>query len=215
VLLPTFFITILVLVKNSYEATVQNEGVKIPGGGVIYPGDPFVPQPEHAFQPMTFQDTVTALRARKLCKWVVEDNPNNQTGHFEITGIHNRSQNWQIPYLRCDSRQCRYVGQDAAPFCEVSLLALAGSDRDGARRADAFRQWLRQRYPALREDTAGGETTTPAAKMLRLFDPDPEDEYNNEYSNETTSIQRLRTFPGLRENPGNTQNIHGRRLSRQ
>jgi ABC-type multidrug transport system ATPase subunit len=150
----------LVLVKNSYESTVQ-QGVAIPGSDrILKPGDAFVPQPEHAFQPLTFQDTVTALRARKVCKWQ-ESNAGGE-GHFEITGIDRRSKNWQIPYLRCDARKCTEVGQDATSFCQVSVLAVAGKNRDGAVRAAAFRDWVLQRYPAL--------LTSNATMILRYFD---------------------------------------------
>jgi ATP-binding cassette, subfamily A (ABC1), member 3 len=150
----------LVLVKNSYEETIQ-AGVKVPGSDLILkPGDAFVPQPEHAYQPLTFRDTVTALRARKVCKW--KETNETDGGHFEITGIDRRSKNWQIPYLRCDSRKCTQVGQEASSFCEVSVLALAGKNREGAVRAAAFRDWVLQRYPAL--------VTSNATMILRYFD---------------------------------------------
>jgi hypothetical protein len=141
----------LVFVKNSYDSSVIL-GVKIPGGGFLRAGDTFTPDPIHTYQPMTFQDTVTALQAKKVCKWVPDTNITDEDGddsHFEITGIADRSRNWQIPYLKCNSRLCTEIGQDATTFCEVSVLAIAGSNVEGSIRAATFRDWIVQRYPAL------------------------------------------------------------------
>jgi hypothetical protein len=167
--LPTLFTTILVLIKNSYDQNVT-VGVRIPGGVLLLEGDAFIPQPIHTYQPMTFQDTVTALQAKKVCKWVPDSNITDEDGddsHFEITGIADRSRNWQIPYLKCNSRLCTEIGQDATTFCEVSVLAMAGSNPEGSIRAATFRDWIVQRYPAL--------LTNNRTMILRYFDYQEED----------------------------------------
>jgi hypothetical protein len=134
-----FFVLLLVLIKNSYD----NSSFDIAGVN-----DLVTPSDEHAFQPMTFQDALTSLQAAKKCKWV-NSNTTDDDGHFEITGIHDRSKNWQIPYVKCDSRRCEFSGQDATLFCEVSVLAITGSDAGGLERAAHFRDWLYTRYPVL------------------------------------------------------------------
>jgi hypothetical protein len=163
-LLPSFFLILLVFVKKSYDSSVIL-GVKIPGGGFLQAGDAFIPEPIHTYQPMTFQDTVTALQAKKVCKWVPDTNITDENGddsHFEITGIADRSRNWQIPYLKCNSRLCTEIGQDATSFCEVSVFAIAGSNVEGSIRAATFRDWILQRYPAL--------LTNNRTMIIRYFD---------------------------------------------
>ena len=149
--LPMLFLVLLIFVKGSYDTGVQL-GVKIPGGVLLKPGDSFIPEPQHTYQPMTFADTVTAMQAKKVCKWVTDDNLDDENGddsHFEITGIDNRSKNWQIPYVKCNSKRCTYTGQDATEFCEYSLFAVAGSNYEGYLRAQNFSRWIYQRYPGL------------------------------------------------------------------
>jgi hypothetical protein len=149
--LPLLFLVLLIFVKGSYDNGVQL-GVKIPGGALLKPGESFIPEPQHTYQPMTFADTVTAMQSKKVCKWVTDDNIYDENGddsHFEITGIHDRSRNWQIPYVRCNSKSCTEHGQDATDFCEYSLFAVAGSNYEGYLRAQNFSRWVYQRYPGL------------------------------------------------------------------
>jgi hypothetical protein len=135
--------------KRSYDKS-SLLGVKLPGGTYLRAGESFIPQPHHAYQPMTFADTVTALQAKKVCKWVIDPNSTREDdGHFEITGIHDRSRNWQIPFVRCNSKLCTEHGQDATDFCEFSMFVIAGTNPEGAIRATQFNDWIYQRYPAL------------------------------------------------------------------
>ena len=145
------FLVLLIFVKRSYDQGVLL-GVRIPGGALLKPGDSFIPGPEHTYQPMTFADTVTAVMAQKRCKWVPDDNIDDENGddsHFEITGIDDRSKNWQIPYVRCNSQKCTEHGEDATDFCEYTLFAIAGSNPEGTQRARQFHDWIYQRYPGL------------------------------------------------------------------
>ena len=144
--LPMLFLILLIFVKRSYDEGVKL-GVKLPGGALLKPGDSFIPEPQHTYQPMTFTDTVTALQAKKMCKWVVDENGDDS--HFEITGIFDRSKNWQIPYVRCNSQLCTEHGQDATDFCEYTLFVVAGSNYEGSLRAQKFSNWVYQRYPGL------------------------------------------------------------------
>ena len=141
------FLILLIFVKRSYDRGIQL-GVKLPGGALLKPGESFIPGPQHTYQPMTFADTVTALRAKKVCKWVEDENGDDN--HFEITGIHDRSRNWQIPYVRCNSNLCTQHGQDADDFCEYTLFVVAGSNYEGSLRAEKFARWIYERYPGLK-----------------------------------------------------------------
>lgn len=173
------FVVLLVVVKDSYDKTQ----FEIPGmANTINDDEVFSPEDHHAFQPMTFGDALTAIQARKLCKTVVSNktvisastgsNTTIKKSHFEITGLHDRSKNWQIPYLKCDSRKCMAERQDATSFCEVSVLALTGADEGGMQRARDFSAWLYQRYPILSNISVvqvveGGD----AALEARVRDP--------------------------------------------
>jgi hypothetical protein len=160
--LPTLFLILLVFVKRSYDnSTIL--GVKIPGGGFLRKGDSFIPQPHQSYQPMTFTDTITVLQAQKKCKLVNTTKDGVDESHFEITGIHGQSYNWQVPYVRCNSNLCSYVGQDAAPFCEYSILALSASNREGYERAEKFANWIYQRYPVL-------NMTDESKKIVKLVE---------------------------------------------
>eukprot|EP00536_Pseudo-nitzschia_multiseries_P003231 jgi/Psemu1/284283/fgenesh1_pg.48_\ len=75
---------------------------------------------------------------------------------FEISGIMAKGENWQVPFIKCDSRFCKETGEDALPFCEYLALGVAPStaeDAVGLKQAQAFRDFIYERYPVL-ADTA-------------------------------------------------------------
>jgi hypothetical protein len=85
---------------------------------------PIVPVsfPEEPFIPFSFSDYVTALQSQKVCT-------RDFDGNFAITGIHKQGKDWPVPFVRCDSRKCQFLGQDAIDFCEFSIIAVAPSVR--------------------------------------------------------------------------------------
>ena len=76
---------------------------------------------------------------------------------FDISGILNGGSNWQVPFVKCDSRMCKEDGEDALPLCEYLALGLAPSstnDIAGLEQAQAFRDFIYERYPVLLDDTS-------------------------------------------------------------
>ena len=101
------------------------------------------------------------MQAERRCR----SEPRSRRGFthpYEITGIDRKGWNWQVPLVKCNSISCEYDGQDAQPFCEYGMVAVAPSsprDVGGAVRARDFRDWIWERYPLLatnRTDNYGG-----------------------------------------------------------
>lgn len=138
--LPVFFVSILLIVKNSLsEEDLAAE--KVPA---------FIPSETSTFIPLTFQDYVTAMRAERVCV------PDTFTdAEFRISGIPSQGLNWMVPTVKCDSRKCNSVGQDAVDFCEYFILGVAGSNEGGEARALDFEQYIYSRYPILDPDNNG------------------------------------------------------------
>lgn len=69
-----------------------------------------------------------------------------------ISGILNGGRNWQVPFVKCDSRFCENDGDDARGLCEYLALGVAPStanDTVGLQQAEAFRDYIYGRYPVL------------------------------------------------------------------
>ena len=74
-----------------------------------------------------------------------------------ISGIYNKGYNWQVPFVKCDSRMCKEDGDDAGPLCEYLALGVAPSstnDAVGLEQAQAFRDFIYNRYPVLLDYTS-------------------------------------------------------------
>jgi hypothetical protein len=137
--LPIAFLGILVAIKNAVEGSGDITAEIIP---------PNFPAGDMTFTPLSFGDYVTALRATREC--VLGDNGED----LWISGIDNQGRNWQVPFVKCDSRECEDVGQNAQPFCEYAIVALSPSssqDEGGLARAEAFRDYIYTRYPDLND----------------------------------------------------------------
>jgi hypothetical protein len=151
IILPPLFAFFLVLIKNavdnsgSLEAEIVNATF-----------------PDYSLTPFSFTDYITAMRAKRVC---VKANQNSSgmtvpgfdqyeysydsSNLFDISGIFDDGFNWQVPFVKCDSRKCDFEGQDALPFCEFAILAVTGSDAGGQERAKAFEQWIYSTYPVI------------------------------------------------------------------
>jgi len=73
-----------------------------------------------------------------------------------ISGIASQGYNWQVPFIKCDSRFCKVDGEDASGFCEYLALGVAPStvkDIVGLQQAEAFRDFIYERYPVLSDNT--------------------------------------------------------------
>ena len=145
-ILPICFVAILVAIKNAVSDT-----------------DGFAPEVEPAdfpdegdiLQAFSFTDYVTAMQAKRVCEVVNQSRYALLYGaYFSISGIPQQGYNWQVPFVRCDSRKCQEGGEDAAPYCEYMALGLAPSmesDSDGKDQVDRFESYIYDRYPILRE----------------------------------------------------------------
>jgi hypothetical protein len=125
--LPIFGIAVLLLIKMAFERAGGLESTIV---------EPTFPAQSETFVPFTFQDYLTALQAKRVCLGV--------PGNFSISGM--EKQNWQVPLVKCDSRQCQTNGQDATnTACEYNIIGIAG---DGGRVLE-FVSWLEATYPVL------------------------------------------------------------------
>lgn len=133
--LPIAFVGILLAIKNSVQGTSSFAPKVI---------EPTFPPNEVAYTPLSFGDYVIALQATRVCVGGGED--------FNITGIYNGGENWQVPMVKCDSRRCKVNGESALPYCEFGAVGVAPSattDAGGQARALDFAVWLYETYPAL------------------------------------------------------------------
>lgn len=101
--------------------------------------------PDQAVTPLSFADYVTALRAKRICVRNVDQETSDN--EWDISGIRNAGDNWQVPLVKCDSRKCSQEGEDALPFCEFAMVAVAGSNEKGKQRALEFKSWVETTYP--------------------------------------------------------------------
>ena len=143
-LLPVAFVCVLVAIKASLDG---NEN--------------FSPQPveaqirdnSDAFITLSFTDYVTAIQAQRKCV-PSYTNPDD----FDITGMPFNNYNWQVPFVKCDSRRCTELNEDArTKYCEFPVLAVApknAGDPVGLARANSFRDYIYASYPVLRNQTA-------------------------------------------------------------
>jgi hypothetical protein len=150
--LPIVFVGFLVLIKMSVEDSESFAPVTVP--------DSF-PTNSDSLKLFSFTDYVTTLQAERKCvaspsiPW--RSSSDGDDSSLSITGIFNKGYNWQVPFVKCDSRLCREDGQDAFPLCEFLALGVAPSSEDdalGLVQAEAFRDYIYNRYPVLVDDEA-------------------------------------------------------------
>ena len=150
-ILPICFVAILVAIKNAVSDT---DGF----APEIEPAD--FPDENDILQAFSFTDYVTAMQAKRVCQEIdpvelsrYRYEPVNGA-YYGISGIAEQGYNWQVPFVRCDSRKCEEDGEDAAPYCEYMALGLApstDSDSDGQDQVDRFERYIYDRYPVLRD----------------------------------------------------------------
>jgi len=162
--LPIAFVGILVLIKGAVEDTASFAPEEILAS---------FPTNNEVLKLFSFTDYVTALQADRKCvdeissstsfseeggaKKDEEQPPPFVVGGMSVTGIYNQGYNWQVPFVKCDSRKCKQDGQDAFPFCEFLALGVAPAtidDTAGLQQAEAFIDFIYERYPVLSEKTS-------------------------------------------------------------
>ena len=144
IVLPVFFVYILLLIKGAVE---DNEDFTASTVEAV------IPDNELAFTPVTFQDYVTALQGQRFCELQLDireaiasrQPPKLKLG---ITGVPARGYDWQIPLVKCDSRKCQTEGEPADDYCEHSIIAVTAAGSNTAEeRARDFIDWMFERYP--------------------------------------------------------------------
>jgi hypothetical protein len=139
--LPVVFIGLLVLIKNAVESGSGFAPETIPA---FFPGN------EDAVVAFSFTDYVTAMRVQRFC--VLDPNPYYRSSPFGISGIAEQGNNWQVPFVKCDSRKCTEDGEEADLFCEYLALGVAplnSADDVGLQQAENFRTYVYKTYPEL------------------------------------------------------------------
>jgi ATP-binding cassette subfamily A (ABC1) protein 3 len=222
--LPVFFVGILVLIKWAVENSGENTGTE------VIPE--FIPDGSRALTPLTFQDYVTAMQAKRVCQTSESFFPGSGDG-LSITGMPAEGFNWQVPFVKCDVRFCDQDGQDASNFCEYAMVAVAGSsstDQGGAARASAFAAWMYERYPALRtsmpflfdfvqvfdspeemdtyvRDTRYGDSEFPKIGMGIVFEGNAADSYSYWLRQNSTNFNNPKeeARPAVRTTPATDQ----------
>jgi hypothetical protein len=151
ILLPPLFAFFLVLIKNAVD---NSESFRAEIVNATFP--------DYSLTPFSFTDYITAMRAKRICVYANSTSTDvaipgfddyqynyDSSNLYDISGILDNGFNWQVPFVKCDSRKCDFAGQDALPFCEFAILAVAGSDTGGQERAKAFAQWIYATYPVI------------------------------------------------------------------
>lgn len=126
--LPIGFMAILVGIKNAFEFDIETIDAEF-----------FTAQ--DVVIPMTFTDYITAIQAKREC----DDS-------LRITGI--PSSGWTVPLVKCNHDYCEQPGEDASRYCEYSFIALSGTDAGGMERAEDMKEYIYDRYPILKNQTA-------------------------------------------------------------
>jgi len=168
--LPIAFVGILVAIKIAVENTANFAPEEV---------DAIFPTNNDALKIFSFADYVTALQAKRTCtdndsfavpEWagdfgrsLQEGGPPSgasggpSLGGMGISGIYLDGYNWQVPFVKCDSRFCEEEGVDASGLCEYMALGVAPSsstDTVGLQQAEAFRDFIYEQYPALSDSSS-------------------------------------------------------------
>jgi hypothetical protein len=165
VILPFCFVWILVAIKNASnfdDSKVNPEQPEI------------IPSDEYAFIPLSYTDYMRAFQAQRVCG-------TRRDTTLDITGLREKGVGWQVPFVKCNSRHCQYLGQDAQPFCEYNILVVTGATVDdvgGQARASRFRDWMRQRWPILQQSNTSSSRLPFEHDFVQIFsDPTVVDNY--------------------------------------
>jgi hypothetical protein len=136
-LIPVLAAYVLVAIKNaSVNEGLEAEMIKAT-----------IPEDLETFQPLTFNDYLTALQAKRIC---LPSKRNATSTPYLVSGISpnflSNTFDWQVPLVKCDSRSCKEPGQDASSTaCEYNIIGVSGN---GVRALD-FVAWLGRKYPVL------------------------------------------------------------------
>ena len=167
IILPPLFVLVLVLIKYA----VENAG-NLDSSEIINATFPSI-----SLTPLSFNDYITAMQAQRKCR--SSNNTEDDDDMYDITGIFVNGFNWQVPFVKCDSRKCdKYYddtgisaeGLDAIPFCEFAILAVAGTNPDGQERARDFENWIYATYPTIDPNNPNKAVLPFNFSVVKIFD---------------------------------------------
>lgn len=198
-ILPFCFVWVLVAIKNASKLDqAERIDAKTPQD---YPDSFNNPNPllreenPFPFRPFSYYDFEVAMQSERICTTAADED-------FDISGYLNRGTDWSIPFIRCDTRKCQFLGQDAHPFCEYMMLAVS-SVNGGEARASEFKQWFYDRFPIMSRTRSPQQAGTPFEfEFVQVFDsPSVMDEYvkSKEYGVDRPKIAMGIVFDGSDE----------------
>jgi len=118
----------------------------------------FYPDSKDALIPYSFKDYLTAFQAQKQC---VPNPYTNGTKRVSNTALLAKIKNinyfisgidvtkWAVPFVKCDSRKCTALGENATNYCTYHVLAVAPSSSNSTLRVDSFVTYIRSTYPQI------------------------------------------------------------------
>jgi hypothetical protein len=160
--LPICFAALLLGIKNLAEDSSTFKARVV---------EPTIRDDKEVWRILSFNDYVTAIVAKRQC--ALDESVASfrvEGDKFYISGIRNEGANWQVPFVKCDSRRCQDDGEDARKYCVYPILAMAPGDRNdlgGRARAEQFKNYVETRYPQLLDPKL---TQFNDYEFVRMFD---------------------------------------------
>lgn len=184
-LLPVGFVGVLLGIKIASQDSPSFAATTVP---------PLLPPNSMAYSPLSFRDYVTALQAQRQCILVSEPSSSSSSPSWQVTGMASDSYNWQVPFVKCDSRRCM---NESSQVCEYTRLGVSGTDAaNGSSRARAFRNWLYNEYPALTDPNQMHFQSS--TEFVMLFDTETDmDNYITSLSYGTNTIDSPKLSFGI------------------
>jgi hypothetical protein len=112
------------------------------------------PDSKNVLIPLSFKDYLTAFQSQKQCvpnpyassKSTASYVKEIKNIEYSISGID--VTDWAVPFVKCDSRKCTYLGQNATEFCTYHVLALAPASSNSTF-MNSFESYIRSTYPQI------------------------------------------------------------------
>lgn len=145
VVLPVLFAGLLLLIKNLADDSSSFLRQEVPEKYSNH---------YDTRQILSFSDYVTAIVAQRIC--LARQSGGDPDTEYDISGLPQESYDWQVPFVKCDSRRCQYDGEEAYKYCVYPILALAPSTEDdqvGLERMTQFKNYTLTRFPQLQDES--------------------------------------------------------------
>jgi hypothetical protein len=143
-------IGILVAIKETLKNSKGFTPILVPA---------FYPDSKDALIPYSFKDYLTAFQAQKQCvpNPYIAANTTKKTTTATFAKIKNIDYfisgidvtKWAVPFVKCDSRECTALGENATNYCTYHVLAVAPSSSNSTLRVDSFVAYVRSTYPQI------------------------------------------------------------------